>query len=65
MWKNEVELDRPQVTISYGTCALHAGYLRLQTNTQSMQYLLLSIAKMVVRTRSSVMLYVQYFLCLV
>jgi len=31
MWKNIVEPDRPQVTIYYGVCALHAGYLRLQT----------------------------------
>ena len=25
----------------YGACALHAGYLRLQTHTQGLQYLLL------------------------
>jgi len=25
MWKNIVELDRPQMTILYGTCALRAG----------------------------------------
>jgi len=24
MWKNMVNLDRPQVTIQYGACALHA-----------------------------------------
>ena len=35
-WKNIVELDRPQITIKYGTCALYAGWLRLQTHTQNM-----------------------------
>ena len=33
MWKNTVEAARSQMTIWYGTCALHAGYLRLQTHT--------------------------------
>jgi hypothetical protein len=31
--KNMFEPDRPQVTIRYDTCALHAGLLRLQTHT--------------------------------
>jgi hypothetical protein len=31
LWKN-LELDRPQMTIYYGTCTLHARYLRLQTH---------------------------------
>jgi hypothetical protein len=26
-----VETVRPQMTVEYGACALHAGYLRLQT----------------------------------
>jgi hypothetical protein len=34
--KNVVESDRPQATIYYGACALHAGYLRLQTRTKNM-----------------------------
>jgi hypothetical protein len=33
MWKNMEEPDRPQMTIQYGVCALHAGYLRLPTHT--------------------------------
>jgi len=36
MWKNIVEQGRPQMTIQYGACAVHAGYLRLQTHTQNM-----------------------------
>jgi len=32
MWTNTVEPGRPQVT-QYVSCALHAGYLRLQTGT--------------------------------
>jgi hypothetical protein len=32
MWKNTVWLDRPQIC----ACALHAGYIRLQTHTQNM-----------------------------
>ena len=35
MWKNMVEPDRPQMTIQYGACPSHAGYLRLQTQTQN------------------------------
>jgi len=33
MWKNVIEFDRPQMTITYGSCFFHAGYLRLQCNT--------------------------------
>ena len=40
MWKNMVEPTTSQMTIQYGTCALHAGYLRLQTYTQNLQRLL-------------------------
>jgi len=25
MWENMVQPDRPQMTIQYGACALHAG----------------------------------------
>ena len=35
MWKNMVETDRPQMTIKQGACALHAGYLKLQTHTRN------------------------------
>jgi hypothetical protein len=35
-WKNIVEQDRQQMTIQYGTCALHAGQLKLQTHAQNM-----------------------------
>jgi len=28
-WKNVIETDRSQMSIYYGACALHAGYLRL------------------------------------
>ena len=31
MWKNVVQPDKP-----YGVCALHAGYLRLQTHAKNM-----------------------------
>jgi hypothetical protein len=40
MWKNIVERGRPLITI-WRVCALHAAYVRLQTHTQNMQYLLL------------------------
>jgi len=33
MWKNIVQPNRSQTII--GTCALHAGYLRLQTHTHN------------------------------
>jgi len=34
MWKNMVKADSPQLTIWHGACALHAGQLRLQTQTR-------------------------------
>jgi hypothetical protein len=30
-----VQADRPQTTIQYGACALHAGQTKLQTHTYS------------------------------
>jgi hypothetical protein len=36
MWKNIVQPYRPQMTIQYGAYALHAVYLRLQTQTHNM-----------------------------
>jgi hypothetical protein len=33
-WEIMVLLDRPQMTTQHGTCALHAGELRLQIRTQ-------------------------------
>jgi len=41
MWKNVVESDRSQTVIQYSACALHAGYLKLQTRKQNMEYLLI------------------------
>jgi hypothetical protein len=38
---NTEEPDRPQMAIKYGARALYAGYLRLQTHIQNMQYALL------------------------
>jgi len=38
MWENMIEPGRTQVTL-LGACALHAGYLRLQTPIHSIQYL--------------------------
>jgi hypothetical protein len=39
MWNNNLEPIRPRMTI--GAWALHDGYLRLQTHTHKMKYLLL------------------------
>ena len=47
----------------YGVCTLLAGYLRVQTQNQSMWCLLFSTATMVARTRFIVTLY--YINCLV
>jgi len=41
MWKNIVQLGRPQMYLRYPACALHAGYLRLQKQSQNMHCLLL------------------------
>ena len=35
MWENDLLPDTPQMTIKYGACAVHAGYLRLQTYSQN------------------------------
>jgi len=37
MWNNTIRPDRPHMKI-YGACALHAGYIRLQTHTQNIEY---------------------------
>jgi hypothetical protein len=37
IWTNIVEPDKPQMTIQYDACALHAAYLRLHT-----QYVILT-----------------------
>ena len=48
----------------YGACALHAGYLRLQTHTHTNVILIVfSIAKIVARTCLNVTLYVQCLPC--
>ena len=41
MCKNIIEQVRPQMAVKYGACALHAGYLGIQINTQHVSYLLL------------------------
>jgi hypothetical protein len=43
--KDAVESDRPQATMQHSSCAVHTGYLRLQTQTQNMQYLLICHCK--------------------
>jgi len=40
VWKSILEADSTQKTTWYCACVLHAGYLRLQTHTQNMRYLL-------------------------
>jgi len=34
--KNMVKLDRPQMSVQHGACALHAGNLRLRTEIHNM-----------------------------
>jgi hypothetical protein len=49
------EPDRPQMTIQHGACALHAGWLRLQTHTFRMcNSYSFSTATMVTRTHLNV-----------
>jgi hypothetical protein len=51
--KNMLQPDRPQTTIQYWICALHAGCIRVQTYTQNMEYLLLFYRKNCARWHSS------------
>jgi hypothetical protein len=62
-WKNTVQPDRPKMTILYGACALHVGYLRLQTHSE---YLILIAfpRQQRLRERASLLLYT-YIACLV
>jgi len=48
----------------YGACALHAGYLRLQTTLRIRNTYCFSTAKMAARTRHHVTLYVHCVSCL-
>jgi hypothetical protein len=54
MCKIMEEPDRTQMTIQCRACALHAGYARLQTYAQNVQYLLLFHCNKVERTRLSI-----------
>jgi hypothetical protein len=47
-----------------GACALHSEYLKLQTHTRNMQYLMFSSTTMVARTPLFVTLYVHCLSCL-
>jgi len=60
MWKNMVQPDRPQMTITYSACASSAGYLKPQTHTHTYSF---STATMVTRTRLNITLYVQCLSC--
>ena len=53
MWENTVQLDRPQMTVQYGACALHAIYLRLQTHIQN-HFSSATMVARIARTRFSV-----------
>jgi hypothetical protein len=58
MWKNVLQRSRPQMTIKYGACALHAGFLRLQNpNSEYVILFALLLKKIVARTRLNVTLY--------
>jgi hypothetical protein len=63
MWKNIVEPAGHR--LQYGACALHDGYLRLQTNSQNIDTYCFSTAEMVTRARLSVTLYAHCLSCLV
>jgi len=62
MWENIVQPDRPQMTIKYSACALHAGYLRLHTLTVCNTHCFLT-ATLVARTLLSGTLYVHCLSC--
>jgi hypothetical protein len=41
-WKNKLELDRPETTIYYGACALHAG-INKATDTLSEHAIIIAL----------------------
>ena len=65
LWDNVEKYGRTGQTTDdkYGARASHAGYRRLQTHTQNMQYLLLSTAAVVAWTLINIALCVQYLPC--
>ena len=65
MWRNMVVTCRSQMSIQYGTCALHAGYLMLQTDTHNMKHVLLFPRQQWLRERASILRYMKtYIACL-
>jgi len=66
MWKNITDPDRPHMKIKYGACALHTGFLRLQTHTLRIcNNHCFSTAITVARTRLNVTLYVHGLSCFI
>ena len=56
--KNDCGAGRPQMTVQYSACALHAVYLRLQKHPKNTIYLLILYAKIVQQTHLKFTLYV-------
>ena len=63
MWKNAVQPDGSQRIIYFGTCALHAGWVTLQSPAYNKSYLLLCTVE--IETRTSVIFSNTYFASLV
>ena len=61
IWKNMVEPEMPQM-IQYGTCAMHAGLIRLHTRRMCNTYCI-SATTMVSWTRLVVTLYLHCYSC--
>jgi hypothetical protein len=54
MWRNTVNPDRTQMTLYYGACTLHAGYLRLRHTIGIYSSYCFSTEKIIMRTRLNV-----------
>ena len=52
--ENIVEPSRPQMTIQHSACALHAGYIRLQTHADYVMLYRFSTATIVSQIRLNV-----------
>jgi len=63
MWKTLVETDRLQKTVQYSACALHGGYLRLQTHSEYVVPIASRRLTIVTRTPLNATLYVHCLSC--
>jgi len=62
--KNKVEPDMPQMTMYYGACALHAGYLKLQIHSEYVVLTAFPVQQWLYKRAPQLRLYINCVSCL-